>query len=100
MKTTTKDAWTRFIGGPGPFSGSDFDRKLFNIAVYESIMNEDNGVVDEDDLAPIIREKHEKWDEEAIIKFCDKIKIRFDAIVSFLDFIKAKKNVDIYRIME
>ena len=99
MKYKTKKAFSAWISGVGPESANFFDEERFNNAVYESIKEGD--VIDEDDLNLIIKENtHIKWNEDSIINFCEQTCRRIDAIIHFLDFLKSKKGIDVYQIIE
>lgn len=95
MKTNTKKTFAAWIGGAGPESAHFFDEERFNNAVYELIKEGD--VIDEDDIALIIKENTNiKWDDDSITNFCERTVGRIGNIIGFLDFLKEKKQINLY----
>ena len=96
MKSNTKQALSLWINGAAPESAHPCDMNRFHNFVYECLINGEN--IDTDELADTISENL-TWNDEKIRKFSEGTVIHIKKIMEFIDFLKSKKQINIYNLL-
>jgi len=93
MDNQTKQQLSKWIGS-FPESGHPFDEERFYELIFQCLKNED--YIDSDDIKNMLVEKEKKWSDDYMNEFALDKSALISRIISFVDFLKEKKKINIY----
>lgn len=94
MNKNTKEALEHWLNGAGPESENPYDNERFYNVVFESL--KEGEILDLDDIVESVKENLSWTNEDFIQKFADETTIKIGAIFGFIEYLKNKKQINIY----